>query len=336
MNTQHYVLVTGATGFIGAHVVDALLKHSIRVRGATRSLEKGNKMLAARPQHAPYLDFVQIDDFSQPDVFTEAVKGGITGVIHVASPFSYTIESNLNDLILPAISGTTSILKACASESSIRRLVLTSSFASVLTSSHPEIYTASIWNPLSYEEGIDPATSPIIAYRASKKFAELAAWDFIRDQKPHFDLVTLCPPMTFGPVAHPISTPEELNVSNKGLWDIACGGDLPEARVPFWIDVRDLAEMHVQAFLRREAGGKRYIPVCKERFSYEKAAEVVNDWFPWARGKVKRAGKSGEGMEYGIDWETAERGLGVTCRGFEETVVDLVQQVQGWVDRKGV
>lgn len=78
------MLVTGATGFIGAHVVDNLLARGLKVRGATRSLGKGQAMLKARPQYASQLDFVQIDDFEKLGVFEEAVKG-IDAVIHVAS-----------------------------------------------------------------------------------------------------------------------------------------------------------------------------------------------------------------------------------------------------------
>lgn len=82
--TCQYVLVTGATGFIGAHVVDTLLERGIKVRGATRSLAKGEAMKKARPQHAEKLDFVQIEDFEKPGGLVEAVKG-VDGVIHVAS-----------------------------------------------------------------------------------------------------------------------------------------------------------------------------------------------------------------------------------------------------------
>jgi nucleoside-diphosphate-sugar epimerase len=88
-NNRQYVLVTGATGFIGAHVVDQLLSRGIRVRGATRSLAKGEAMVKARPQYSGLLDFVQIRDFDrvseadEASVFEDAVKG-VDGVIHTA------------------------------------------------------------------------------------------------------------------------------------------------------------------------------------------------------------------------------------------------------------
>jgi uncharacterized protein YbjT (DUF2867 family) len=79
-----FVLVTGATGFIGAHIVDALLARGIRVRGATRSLAKGEAMLQARQKYANLLEFVQIGDFESPDGLVEAVKD-VDGIIHTAS-----------------------------------------------------------------------------------------------------------------------------------------------------------------------------------------------------------------------------------------------------------
>jgi nucleoside-diphosphate-sugar epimerase len=79
-----YILVTGATGFIGAHVVDELLGRGLKVRGATRSLTKGEVMLKARPNFTSKLDFVQIEDFEKVGVFKDAVKD-IDAVIHVAS-----------------------------------------------------------------------------------------------------------------------------------------------------------------------------------------------------------------------------------------------------------
>lgn len=65
-------------------MVDQLLARGIKVRGATRSLAKGNAMIEARSQFASSLDFVEINGFETPGRLDEAVKD-IDAVIHVAS-----------------------------------------------------------------------------------------------------------------------------------------------------------------------------------------------------------------------------------------------------------
>ncbi|EAW12253.1 uncharacterized protein ACLA_062160 [Aspergillus clavatus NRRL 1] len=82
--------------------------------------------------------------------------------------------------------------------------------------------------------------------------------------------------MTFGPIVHPVASVAQLNESNAVLWSIAAGANpLPVARVSAWINVRGLAEAHVQALLTPEAGGKRHVPASGEPFCYEWAADII-------------------------------------------------------------
>ncbi|KAF3347841.1 hypothetical protein VdG2_04077 [Verticillium dahliae VDG2] len=325
----HYILVTGATGFIGAHVVDVLLSRGLRVRGATRSLAKGHLMMQSRPQYASKLDFVQVPDFAEGGDFSEAVKD-VDAVVHVASPFSYDTKDNEKELILPAIVGVKAILAAAASNPNITRLVLTSSFASVMDANRSAppyfTYTGNDWNPLTYAEAAAPSAPAFLAYRGSKLFAERAAWDFVAARNPAFSLVTLCPPMTFGPVVHPVASVDKLNESNAVLWRIAGGeSPLPVARVPFWIDVRDLALAHVEALLRPGVGGQRFVPAASERFSYGRAASIMVDEFDWAKSKVQVEAQAID-ESHGLDGQTAAEVLGLEYRSFKQTVVDLVRQ----------
>ncbi|EED16446.1 NAD dependent epimerase/dehydratase, putative [Talaromyces stipitatus ATCC 10500] len=324
-----FVLVTGATGFIGAHVIDTLLARGRRVRGATRSLAKGEEMIRSRPQYSQKLEFVQIQDFENPGGLTEAVNG-VDAVIHVASPFKLNTSDNEKELIIPAINGVRAMLEAASNAPSVQRVVITSSFAAVIDTNRkgPQgfTYTAADWNPLTYEEAADPKSTPVVAYRGSKKYAELAAWGFVKEKKPHFDIVTLCPPMVFGPIAHPIDSLDHLNESNAALWDIAKGVDpLPVGRVPFWIDARDLAIAHVEAALRKEAGGKRYTPAAPERWSYALAAKYMVSHFPELCDEVKLEEQVIDDS-FSLDGETAAREFGYRCRRFEETIRDFTAQ----------
>lgn len=140
--------------------------------------------------------------------------------------------------------------------------------------------------------------------------------------------------MVFGPVSHPVPTVEQLNESNAVLWSVAAGVDpLPGARVPAWIDVRDLAEAHVQALLNPTVGGRRFIPAAPEPFSYEYAADIIKEEFDWAKDSVTSNYQSGRKPQaaYGVDGETAASELGVKYRSFRETVVDFVSQVKGTI-----
>lgn len=76
--------MTGATGFVGAHVVDELLRRGIKVRGTTRSLAKAQQMLRDRPEHANDLELHVISDLATPGVFNEEAQG-VDAIIHVAS-----------------------------------------------------------------------------------------------------------------------------------------------------------------------------------------------------------------------------------------------------------
>lgn len=232
--------------------------------------------------------------------------------------------------MIPAINGVRSILDA-AINSKVERIVITSSFASVLDVNRKGppyfTYTGKDWNPLTYAESIDPATSAVVAYRGSKKYAELEAWNFVKEFKPTFDIVTLCPPMTFGPVVHPISRVQELNESNSMLWRIASGeSPLPVARVPFWIDVRDLAKAHVEALIRPGAGNKRYVPASPQCFSYQLAAEIMRAEFPWAEERVATEKEQLVDTSHGLDGEEVTKDLGFEYKMFKQTVVDLVTQ----------
>lgn len=234
-----------------------------------------------------------------------------------------------------------SILSASAQNPDIKRVVITSSFASVIdldrnaTSKAYFTYTAKDWNPLTYAEAADPATNAVVAYRGSKKFAELEAWKFLEENKPGFELVTLCPPMTFGPIVHPISSIKDLNESNAMLWQVATGVEpMPVARVPFWVDVRDLANAHVMALVAGDAGGKRFTVASPERFSYGLAREVLSEAFEWVEMGEEKKVEQAINESYGLDGETAGRELGVQYIEFKECVIDLVGQVRKMQDNE--
>ena len=245
---------------------------------------------------------------------------------------TYDTTDNEKELIAPAINGVKAILLAAAKTGKVKRIVLTSSFASVIDvgkKAGPEFtYTAADWNPLTYEEACAPDTSAVVAYRGSKKFAEIEAWQFVEREQPSFDLVTFCPPMTFGPVVHDVKTSADLNESNANLWKVAVGEPLPEARVPVWVDVRDLAQAHVEALFSPEAGGKRYTIAASDKFSYEFTASILRKHFKAARNQVIDIDDAKAPESYNLDNQAVSKDLGVQFRSFESSVVDLFKKLE--------
>ena len=230
------VILTGGTGFIAAHILDTLLKHGHSVVATVRSHEKGQWIL---DKHSGYdkrqLDYAVVPDISQSGAYDAAVVSSppFEAVIYAASPYHFNArtEAEIDDLITTAINGTTGILQAVKAKApSVRRMVVTSSFAAIVDPNKPVTYTYSErdWDPITREEA--STGGGLTAYRCSKTLAERAAWDFIEKEKPNFTLTTvgkshshaLLLPLTLTPVQptprpRPSSPPPSLPLSNQHL-----------------------------------------------------------------------------------------------------------------------
>ncbi len=69
-------------------------------------------------------------DLLQPGSFDAAVAGCV-GVFHTASPFSLR-PCPAEELIEPAVQGSLNVYRACAAAGTVRRVVTTSSFATII------------------------------------------------------------------------------------------------------------------------------------------------------------------------------------------------------------
>jgi nucleoside-diphosphate-sugar epimerase len=189
------VLVTGPSGYVGAHVFQTLLQKGYRVRGTVRSEEKANQLKEDFAKYKSQIEsFVIVQDIIKDGAFEDAVKG-VDYVIHVASPFHFNIEDNKRDMLDPAVKGTNNVLTAAKKEKQIKRVVITSSFASILDLNKGDrpgyTYNEEDWNPVTWDEACN-SDNPTAVYCASKKFAELAGFKFVEEQKPSFDIATMC------------------------------------------------------------------------------------------------------------------------------------------------
>ena len=229
------ILVTGANGFIAAYCIAELFAQKYAVVATVRSADKVAAVLAAHG-HNPLLTTAIVPDLTRPDAFDDAITG-CDGVLHLASPFTYDCTDVEAELLLPSIRGTEAICLAASKTPSVQRVVLTSSFAAVFDAAAGlapgRVYTAQDWSPLTYEDGKAASDAPPVAYRASKKLAEDAAWQYVKRHQPHWDLVTLCPGMVFGPLwPGTLSSLGRLNESNSIIWGLVDAAAVPATKAP--------------------------------------------------------------------------------------------------------
>ena len=218
--------------------------------------------------------------------------------------------------------------------------MITSSFASILDEDKVEdpgtVFTEASWNPVT-EADVDK--SKATAYRASKKLAEKAAWDFVRDpaNAVGFDLVTICPPLVLGPVVHHLSGLDAINTSNERIANLVTGkwktsGVAPTGVALNWIDVRDCAECHVRAIERTETGGHRLFTTSGS-FCNRDIYDVVKKNFPEYADRLPPQDLKGGEMppadkHYRYDNSETERLLGIKWIPFEKSIVDAVKSFQ--------
>lgn len=264
------VLVTGGSGFIGAHCILQLLQAGYSVRTTVRSLKRApeirNMLLTGGANSVEDLTFIETDLMSD-NGWAEAVIG-CNYVLHVASPFPIATPKDEDELIMPARDGALRVLRA-ARDAKISRVVLTSSFAAIGYGQNLDgrIFTEEDWT--------DPANSHISTYIKSKTMAERAAWDFIAADGGTLELSVINPSAVFGPVLGPdYSTSIQLI---KRLLD----GSLPFcprlSYIP--VDVRDVANLHVRAMTDPAANGERFLAVSGESMTMLEMARVLKTHF---------------------------------------------------------
>ncbi|KAI0733665.1 NAD(P)-binding protein [Fomitopsis betulina] len=286
------------------------------------------------------LEVVIVEEITKSGAFDDYVQD-VDAIEHTASPYHFKAEDP-DELIIPAVHGTTRILEsALAHGTRVKRVVVTSTCASVLTvQSEPRVYSEADWNDAAIAEvraGGAKAPNPA-KYRASKTLAEKAAWDFVEKNKAKlaWDLVVLNPPYVFGPAIHEVGSPEALNESMHDWFHSVFKGSKTKAQLSSvgscWIDVRDLAEAHVLAIKKQEAGGERVI-VSEGPFKWNDFVDAAQKFYPKVspRDETYDPKKAVHVIKY--DTSKAARLLSLKYRSIEEVTKDIVDDFKArkWI-----
>lgn len=331
------VLVTGASGFIGGHVVREFMCHGYAVRGTVRDLRNPDKVehLKALPgAEDGWLELVEAD--LERDEGWDRALAGCRWVQHVASPFPAVAPADENRLIRPAVEGTLRVLRAAARAGTVERVVLTSSIAAVAyghESANGRVLTEDDWsNP--------DACQP---YQKSKTLAERAAWDFVASlpESERFELAVINPGFVAGPLSGPdIGTSGEI-VGRLMRRELPACPEIGFATV----DVRDVAMAHRLATETPEAAGHRFI-VAGDHLWMQDIGRILADEFsehgyrpPTGRlpyplmwlvsrfDKTVRMALPSWGKREEVSHEKARRLLGWQPRPPRETIVDMANSM---------
>lgn len=277
------VFVSGASGFIALHTVQQLLDQGYTVIGSVRSDDKGQALTNALKNH-PNFSYVLIPDISAQGAFDSVLQQHpeITGFLHIASPFRMNVTDPERDTLIPAIEGTKNVLKSIQTNApQITRVVITSSDCAARENDdkNPNVtLDENVWSKATYESS---KGDPVSAYLGSKPLAERLAWDFIKNEKPSFELVTVLPSYTFGPQIDDSLVSPVMNQSTQVLEEIVYLK--PDSNlyhhIGSFIDVRDAARAHIVALTNKEAVGNRLI-LSSSRFTSQSLVDILMDNYP--------------------------------------------------------
>ncbi|ONK61100.1 uncharacterized protein A4U43_C08F26250 [Asparagus officinalis] len=188
--------VTGGNGFLASTLIKQLLEKGYVVNATVR--DPGNKSKVSHLSKLQELGTLRLfqAELTEDGSFDEAVSGCYY-VFHVATPVNLFSSDPENELIKPAIQGTLNVLKSCIKSNTVKRVILTSSAATVSASNLQGagfVLNEESWSDIEFLTTDKP---PTWGYLMSKTLAEKEAWKFAEQNK--LELVSIIPPLIVGP-----------------------------------------------------------------------------------------------------------------------------------------
>ncbi|KAH6890938.1 D-lactaldehyde dehydrogenase [Coprinopsis sp. MPI-PUGE-AT-0042] len=277
------VLVTGGNGYIAMHW-----------------LPNVHKVFA---EHREKLELVVVPDLAKEGAFDEAVRAS-QGVKVYGSNFTNYCGKIIQE---PAVNGTIGLLKSAARYGNeVKRIVITPSIVAIVQMDFRApagVHTEEIWNESSAKEAESGSQNTLTMYCASKTLAEKAAWDFHSQYKDEikWDLSVVNPTVVFANPLQELGSPQDLSETMEYWWyHVIC--EVPKTDEQLgsgsgWVDVRDVADAHVLALEKEEAGGERFL-ITADSFIWQDWIDIANQFDPISPAEAaSRITRSREGKQ---------------------------------------
>lgn len=316
-------LVTGGSGFVGAHVILRLLEagHEVRttLRTPTREAEVRAMMKVGGAEPGGRLRFHTADLLR--DEGWAAAMAGCDFVHHVASPMPLTLPKHEDELIVPAREGTLRVLRA-ARDAGVRRVVVTSSFAAIGYGHRPRD------TPFDETDWADIGAADMQPYMKSKAIAERAAWDFLQREGGGMEMAVVNPVGVFGPALGS-------DISSLMILRRLLDGDMPGTpKLSFTIvDVRDVAELHLLAMTHPAAAGERFLAATETTMSMHEIGRLLRARLGQAARRVPRRELPNALMRLVALWDPMVRGILPQLGVVRRATGAKARRLLGWTPR---
>ncbi|KAM6536195.1 hypothetical protein FALCPG4_002209 [Fusarium falciforme] len=334
------VLVTGANGLLGSHIVDQFLEYGYKVRGTVRDTEKNAWLQALfdKKYGKGSFELFKVADLTAEGAFDEAVKG-TSVVAHTATITSFAPDPN--DVIPQAIAFAENALKSAYKETSVKRFVLTSSSSAAVLSvpGAPGVEVLEdTWNEFAVKAAwAEPPYTPErggVVYAASKTEAEKAVWKYHeenRDKRPDLVVNTVLPNFNFGKSLDPVN---QGYPSSSGLPVALWQGQVTPFHhiiVPqYYINVQDTGRLHVAAAVFDHIKERRIFGFAG-RFNWDEILDILRKVAPNKEFPTNfSSGSDANEIKPRAEAEQLLRDLGRPgWVSLEETVLANVSDVKG-------
>ncbi|KAL8156464.1 phenylacetaldehyde reductase-like isoform X2 [Apium graveolens] len=310
------VCVTGASGFIASWLVKLLLQRGYTVKASVRDPDDPKKTahLLALEGAKERLQLFKAN--LQEEGSFDAAVAGCEGVFHTASPFTNTVDDPQAELIDPAVKGTLNVLGSCAKTPSVKRVVLTSSAATVAYNYKPK--TPDVVVDESWFADLEFCKRRKMWYVVSKILAEDAAWKFVREKG--IDMVTINPSMVIGPLLQPT-----LNTSASAILKLINGAQTYPNVSYGWVNVKNVVNAHILAYETPSANG-RYCVV--ERIVHHSGlVDILRKLYPSLQLPDKCADDKPFVSTYQISKDKA-KSLGISFIPIEDSIMEIVESLK--------
>ncbi|KAF3393938.1 hypothetical protein F1880_004899 [Penicillium rolfsii] len=331
--TGELVFITGATGYIGSSTALAALKAGYRLRVAVR--KPSEKFQALVSEYSQQVEYVTVPDLTDEAAFHGKLDG-VDLVLHLASPLP-SGSTDKKDYFVPAVKGTTALLKEANQVASIKKVVITSSVVSLIPINglpkggvikEDNDWDLSVDEDASFEDPKNPAGTPFKLYHASKLLSNNATWSFGETEKPHYSLVSIHPTYVIGHNRVQSST-EDLG-SNGVLWGPIMTGNINSPS--FAVHIEDVAEAHVKTLDPRIPNGAKYL-LDGGQITWKDIAQIAHRDYPNVGAKISL---EAEGVAPPMDTSKAEKELGMKWRSLEQMIHELMDQQLGFINKPAI